>query len=88
MDKFTPHLISLIPMLAGLVGVYVAIVARLARIETRLDMDEKGKEDRRKIRAAEVHTIVRRELIQHRIDCPAVEVTGVQTPAVRSDSEP
>lgn len=42
MEPYIGHLISVLVMLAGLVGVYVRIVARLAKIETRLEMDDKG----------------------------------------------
>jgi hypothetical protein len=72
MEPYIGHLISVIVMLGGLVGVYTRIVARLSKIETRLEIDDKGKDDRQKIRAAETREIVRAELKEHSTGCAAL----------------
>lgn len=86
MESYAGHLISVLIMLGGLVGVYTKIQTELTSIKTRLDIEKEAKDDRRRLRKAEVYSIVRSEIYQHRQDCPAVETTGVRT-MPRNDSD-
>lgn len=62
-----------------LVGGFVKLNLRLAKIETRLEMDDKGKPERDAALRLEMADIARAELRIHKAECPACEPTGVRT---------
>ena len=61
-----------------MVGGFVRIMGRLQKIETRLEVDDKGKPDRDAARRLEIADIARGELRIHKAECPARENTGVR----------
>ena len=61
-----------------MVGGFVRIMARLQKIETRLEIDDRGKPDRDAARRLEIADIARAELRIHKAECPAREPTGVR----------
>ncbi len=61
-----------------LVGGFVRLNLRLAKIETRLEVDDRGKPDRDAARRLEIADIARAELRIHKAECPARENTGVR----------
>lgn len=62
-----------------MLGGFVKIMGRLQKIETRLEIDDKGKADRDMARRLEMADIARGELRVHSAECPAREPTGVRT---------
>ena len=79
MEQYLGHILTTLVMLGGLAGVHARVMARLTKIETRLEMDDAGKEDRKSLRAAETYKIVDDRLRRHMDDCQDREPTGVRT---------
>lgn len=46
MEQYIGHIFTALVMLGGLAGVYAKLQARLARIETRMEMEEKARDER------------------------------------------
>lgn len=61
-----------------LVGGFVKLNLRLAKIETRLEVDDGNKPERDAARRLEMGDIARAELRIHKAECPNRETTGVR----------
>lgn len=77
MAPYLGHLISVLIMLGGLVGVYVKIMARLTKIETRLEIDDRGRSQRDELYAARAREAAARFC---REECPRAATTNPRIP--------
>lgn len=78
MEAYLGHALTVLVMLGGLAGVHARVMAKLATIETRMQVYDEGKADRAAARKGEAHQIARSEIREHEADCPGRETTGVR----------
>jgi hypothetical protein len=87
METYVGHIIQAAITVAGvtaaLIRMYFALVSRIQKMETRLEIDDRGKADRDSARRLEMADIARGEINIHRSQCPARETTGVREMPVR-----
>ena len=76
MEPYIGHLISVAIMLAGLVALYVKVMARLTKIEVRLEIDDKGAPERAKVEQLKMREAARSYC---REECPRTGTAGTGT---------
>lgn len=59
MESYIGHLVTVLATLGGLVGIYTRIIARIQKLETRLEIDDASKLERDRSRRLEMADIAR-----------------------------
>ena len=77
MDPIIANLISGAALLATMIGGYVKLIARLTRIEARMEGDEKYRDER----AADMHLRMRDVVFKYcRDECPRSSTRAITAP--------